>query len=127
MSNPSAVTLLEAVKEFLINDISPQVNKHSGFHLRVVCNILSIVSREIEQGAALNETAMAELQRLLESPNASTLDTLNEQLCDAIKQGAIDPEDPELLSYLKVVTKQQVAIDNPKYSGYQQALAKENN
>ncbi|MCG8316097.1 MAG: DUF6285 domain-containing protein [Pseudomonadales bacterium] len=64
----------------------------------------SIVAREIEQGAALNDTAVAELQRLLQAPTDSTLDTLNEQLCGAIKNGAIDAEDPELLRYLKDVT-----------------------
>ena len=84
----------------------------------------SIVAREIEQGAALNDTAVAELQRLLQAPTDSTLDTLNEQLCGAIKNGAIDAEDPELLRYLKDVTERQVAIDNPKYSGYQQAWLK---
>ncbi|MCG8316292.1 MAG: DUF6285 domain-containing protein [Pseudomonadales bacterium] len=121
MSNPSATTLLSAVKEFLINDVSPQLSKHSAFHLRVACNILSIVAREFEQGAELNEIAVKQLQALLQETENASLELLNEKLCEAIKSGAIDSEDPALLHCLKDITQRQVAIDNPKYSGYKQS------
>ncbi|MCG8317117.1 MAG: DUF6285 domain-containing protein [Pseudomonadales bacterium] len=121
MSNPSATTLLNAVKEFLIDDVSPQLNKHSAFHLKVACNILSIVAREFDQGAELNSTAIKQLQTLLQESDDNSVESLNQKLCAAIQSGQIKIEDPALLQCLKDITQRQVAIDNPKYSGYAQS------
>lgn len=126
LSNPSSVELLSAVSTFLINDIAPQVNGQSAFHIKVACNILNIVAREIENGADLNESVCEALSNILSdqktgSDEAQDLQSLKAELSEVIKNDQIK-NNAELLDALKMLTLKQLAIDNPKYSGYHQAL-----
>lgn len=125
LGKPDSVQLISAVKDFLRKDVATQLDPHTAFQLKIACNVLDIVAREIEQVDDLNEDSLKLLDSLLSTSNEN--DTLNDRyqdLCDAIRKGKIKVDDKETLSTLKHITLQQLAIDNPKYSGYQQATNK---
>ena len=48
---PSAVELLEAVREWMEKDLMGGIEPRLQFHTRVAMNVLDIVSREIAMGA----------------------------------------------------------------------------
>ena len=47
---PTASELLEAVRQFLIDQVMPATEGQLAFHARVAANVLSVVAREIELG-----------------------------------------------------------------------------
>ena len=49
---PTARELLEAVREFLTNDVMPRTDGRLSFHARVAANVVSIVERELAMGDA---------------------------------------------------------------------------
>lgn len=118
LSSPNANQLIDAVISFLTTQVAPQVDKHTQFHLKVACNVLKIVSREITSN---NQDQLSELKsalaELLNSPATQDLPTLYQQLCIDIQNGAIAKEHPDLLPFLRQLTEHQLSIDNPKYSG----------
>lgn len=126
LGKPDSVQLISAVKDFLRKDVSTQLDPHTAFQLKIACNVLDIVVREIDQVDDLNEESLKLLNSLLSTSknDNAALNDRYQDLCDAIRQGKIKVDDKETLSTLKHITLQQLAIDNPKYSGYQQATNK---
>ena len=53
--SPTAAELVEAVREFLENDVLGATEGRVQFHTRVAINVLGQVQREIESGAAMAE------------------------------------------------------------------------
>ena len=51
-----------------------------------------------------------------------TLKDLNRELCLRIRNGDISLETPGLAEHLERTTRDKVAIDQPNYSGFKQAL-----
>jgi len=49
---PTASELLEAVREFLTGEVMPATSGQVAYHARVAANVLGIVARELELGAA---------------------------------------------------------------------------
>ena len=68
---PSSVDLLAAVSHFLDTKIKSEVPAHLAFKLRIVENVLNIVSREIENGDELSDEVICQLQNLIESDTPS--------------------------------------------------------
>lgn len=117
---PSAIELVEAVTEFIRNHAMPQLQGHAAFHARVAANALDIVKRELEIGPDANSAERARLMALL--GREGTLDDLNRALCEKIETGEMGLGTPGLTDHLWETTLTKVAIDQPKYSGYQRAL-----
>jgi aminoglycoside phosphotransferase (APT) family kinase protein len=57
---PTASELLEAVREFLTDQVRPATSGQLAFHARVAANALAIVAREIELGPVPPEADLAE-------------------------------------------------------------------
>ena len=124
LSNPTAVQLIAAVRGFLTEKVSPQLDAQSAFHLRVACNALGIVERELQQAEKANAAAAEKLGSLLDAdPAEADVPQLVEALCEQIRSGEQDIEDPRLRESLRAFTLARLAIDNPNYSGYKQALS----
>lgn len=123
--HPSANELITAVQQFLMDEVTPQVDKRTAFQLRIAHNILSIVARELCQGEAFNKLATKELSQLL-NRNEENIDQLNSALCNAIQQAEFSLDDPQLMAALRRITQAKVEIDNPGYSGLKQAKSKNN-
>ena len=117
MSGTEGVELLEAVRQFLRQEVLPELDGFKAYNTRVAANVLGIVAREMQLGAGLSELdAQIAADLGLEVPTA----IVPRQIALALRDGTL-AADEQVLSYLKQRTLLAIAIDNPKYSGLQQA------
>jgi Domain of unknown function (DUF6285) len=117
---PKAEELINAVADFLRNDIAPQISGHQAFKLRVSINALDLVARQLklEQGSAAAETAR--LSQLLGMQGS--LGELNKLLADRIAKGELDLQTPGLAEHLWQTTMEKLAVDQPSYASYKREL-----
>ena len=104
---PTAVELLEALREWMERDLLPGVEGRLQFHTRVAINMVDIVAREIAVGSS-QETAHA---HVLETLGVAT----DAELVLAIKNGEYDATLESLLESLRPVVEDKVRVANPKY------------
>ena len=114
--SPSSHQLLEAVIAFLTDVATPQLTGHAAFHARVSANALALVARELQQRAEADARATVLYAQLLNQSGGSLAD-LEAHLCHAIRTGTLTPTTPRLLASLRAVASDQLAIDQPTYSG----------
>ena len=114
-THPSTIELLEAVARFIEERAKPHLTGRDAFMARVAVNALATVKRDLEQGPASRDAAAGRLAGLL--GRGDDLDVLNEDLCDRLASGDLVLQAPGVLAHLKASTLDQVAIDQPNYSG----------
>lgn len=119
---PSTAELVESVKRFIEETAAPQLSGHAAFHARVASNVLATVLRELAERPDAEAGERSRLVALLDADETATLDTLNRDLCEQIRSGAMDLSTPGLLDHLKTTTIAQLSVDQPKYSGLARAL-----
>jgi len=114
ISHPTAAELAEAVADF---DAEPAIpgDARQAFLARVTDNARATLSREAEHGVTLEAEAVERLSVLL--GETGDFATLNGKLCEALRDGAIDPLHPVLLAHLRAAAIGQIAIDQPGYGG----------
>lgn len=117
MSSTTPAELLEAVRHFLREQVLPELDGFKAYNTRVAANALAIVAREIELGAQLAalDQQMAAALGISADPEAVT-----RHIALGLRDGTV-AVDSRLITYLQQRTLLAVAIDNPKYSGLQQA------
>ena len=104
---PTAGELVEAVREYLERDVMTQTEGRLQFHARVAVNVLKMVEREIELGAA---QASAHEARL------TTLGVSSEkELSAAISSGALDDRLDEVVAVVRATVRDKLAVANPRY------------
>ena len=117
MSQTTAEELLSAVRQFLREQVLPELQGFKAYNTRVAANALGIVARELELGmdvAELDEKIAMQLG--LEEQAVS----VSRQIALALRDGRL-VADTRVLTYLQKRTQLAIAINNPKYSGLQQA------
>jgi hypothetical protein len=102
MSHPSAIQLLEAVRLFL-KEAETALDGRLAFHARVAGNALGIAARELEQAPDA-----AEAEALAAFGGA-------QEVCAGLREGRLQPDDPELLEAMRRAVLAQLAVDNPRY------------
>ena len=113
----TTVELLTAVRQFLREQVLPELDGFKAYNTRVAANALGIVARELELGAGLAELDA----RIAASLGLATqAEPVTRQIALALRDGTLAVDD-RLLTYLRQRTVLAIAIDNPKYSGLQQA------
>ena len=117
MSATQGVELLEAVRQFLRQEVLPAMDDFKAYNTRVAANALGIVAREMQMGAGLAELDAQIAAALGLDAKAGSI---TQQIALALRDGTL-AADGLVLSYLKQRTLLAIAIDNPKYSGLQQA------
>jgi hypothetical protein len=122
---PTPTELLNAVAEFLRNDIAPKISGAAAFKLRVATNAIDLVVRQLELSEPRAGDELKRLIKLLDE-NGSLID-LNRKLADSIAAGAVDLRTPGLADHLWQTTMDKLAIDQPNYASYRQELERENN
>jgi hypothetical protein len=110
---PAAPELLDAVAGFLERDVAPLLDARLRFHARVAVNVLRILGREWEQGAAQAVRQRELLSGLLGHDGEPA--ELWHELAGAIRSGALDGRRAEVVDVLRAVTEQKLAIANPGY------------
>lgn len=113
IDRPNSLELLEAVREFLIEHIAPNVNGQLAFHARVASNALAIVTREIKQKTAMDEREKTRLSALL-GHNKSLLE-LNRELALLIQSSKLDSDRAAVLDHLRQTNADKINLANPKY------------
>lgn len=109
LNRPTREELLQAVIDYLQQDLLPQSQGSQRFHLLVVVRVLGIVLRELQQGDAFVRQEAALLTSLL--GEGADLDTF----ADAIADGTLGVDSPELISGLLALAKAKLQIDSPDY------------
>jgi len=118
---PGSDELLTSVRDLLRGDVMAETTGRTNFLARVGANSLDIVLRELAHGPANRARQHADLETLLDQ--SGDFETLQWTLVRALRAGDMALDQPGLANYLRQSVALQVAIDQPKYSGYLTALA----
>jgi hypothetical protein len=105
---PSAVELLEAVREFLEGDVADATEGRVRFHARVAARALAIVEREL---ASSERMAAAHAERLAGLGFGS-----DAELAAAIRSGACDDRWDEVVAVVRATVADKLAVANPGYA-----------
>lgn len=104
---PDAAELVEAVRDYLADDLGPRAEGRDRWMVRIAANALTIAARELESAAT---DAAAHADRL------AALGVADEQaLALAIRDGALDDRRSELTRLLWATTLDKLAVANPGY------------
>ena len=113
LSLSPATEMLETIRGYLETTILPELEGERWFNLKVACNMLAMVERELALGAAASEAERERLAQLLGEGGA--LGEMNDRLGRAIRAGAIALDDARLLEHLRRTTADALAINNPRW------------
>jgi hypothetical protein len=113
---PSPSDLLAAVAHYLREDLLPTLSAHHAFQLRVSCNALDLVARQIAQEPAADAAEIARLTGLL--GHGGALADLNAELATKIADGVLTLQTPGLADHLWETTLAKLAVDQPQYGAY---------
>lgn len=102
---PTAAELVAAVADFLDNDVRAATEGQVNFHARVAANVLRIVERELSDDSAADVTG-----RLAGLGFADEA-----QLAAAIRAGAMDDREGEVLPTLRALVRRRLAVAHPGY------------
>ena len=117
---PRADELLVSVRDFLREEVMSATSGRTQFLARVAGNSLDIVDRELALGA---EHRALEKQRLVELLGIEgSLADLRWRLVHSLRDGSQSLSDPGLIEHLRATVVNQIAIDQPRYSGFKTAL-----
>ncbi|MGJ4887340.1 DUF6285 domain-containing protein [Bradyrhizobium sp. HKCCYLRH3099] len=122
---PTPTELVQAVADFLRNDIAPLISGHHAFKLRVGINALDLVVRQLTQAAPADAAEHARLKVLL--ARDGTLLDLNRALAKQIASGALDLATPGLKEHLWQTTLDKLAVDQPNYASYKREVGRGTN
>jgi aminoglycoside phosphotransferase (APT) family kinase protein len=117
---PRPDELIEAISLFLRQDVMSETTGRTQFLARVSANSLDIVKREMTLLPAHRANERVGLAALFGTDD--TLVNLRWRLVHALRDGSQPIEDEALTTLLRQTIVNQVAIDQPKYSGLKQAL-----
>ena len=116
---PRADELLTSVRNFLREDVMDATAGRTQFLARVAGNSLDIVQRELALGAENRLLEQQRLARLLDRDGP--LADLRWQLVNGLRDGSVALDDPHLIAHLRTTVVNQIAIDQPRYSGFKTA------
>jgi hypothetical protein len=112
ITHPRTEELAQAVAAW-IDQIRPSLDPRNAFLARVAANALATVGRELTQGPAAQAAAVAAMGGVL--GRDGDFGHLNAELCRRIRSGELTVTTPGLLPALRVMARDQLAIDQPSY------------
>jgi aminoglycoside phosphotransferase (APT) family kinase protein len=107
---PSAVELLDAVREFLVSDVMAGTEGRLRFHARVAANVVAMVGRQIALGPAPESAYGALLRGLGVASDA--------ELADAIAAGVLDHRSEEVSAVVAASVAAKLAVAHPGYGAH---------
>jgi hypothetical protein len=122
---PTPEELINAVADFLRNDIAPMISGHNAFKLRVSINALDLVTRQLALESRSDAAEVSRLSQLLGMQGS--LGELNRVLADRIAKGEVDLQTPGLADHLWQTTMDKLAVDQPNYASYKRELSDKSN
>jgi Domain of unknown function (DUF6285) len=112
---PTAVELLEAIREFLEHDVMPAVEGRVQFHSRVAVNALGMLERELRLGPDLDAAERARLAGLLD--HDADLAALTTELAGRIRDGSLDDRRDDVVAAVRESVRAKLLVSNPRYLG----------
>lgn len=105
--SPTSAELLEAVREWIENELVPVTEGRTRFHARVAANVLAMVEREIQLGDEQRVAHAARLGALGVADDA--------ELARSIRDGSFDDRLAEVRAALAADVADRLAVANPTY------------
>jgi aminoglycoside phosphotransferase (APT) family kinase protein len=118
---PRIDELVTSVRDFLRGDVMDATAGRTNFLARVAGNSLDIVLRQLALGEGARAAEHARLRELLGADGS--LSELRWQLTRALRDGGMSLDAAGLAEHLRATVVNQIAIDQPKYSGFKTATA----
>jgi aminoglycoside phosphotransferase (APT) family kinase protein len=119
---PRLDELVTSVRDYLRNDVMGATKGRTQFLARVASNSLDVVLREIAVGEAHRRRQEERLRALF--GEAGELPALRWKLVHGLRDGTIALDRSGLAELLREAVVNQVAIDQPGYSGLKTALSR---
>ena len=113
LSLSPAADMLAAIRDYLETTVLPSLRDDVRFNVRVSCNMLAMIERELRLGPAADAEEEARLTTLIGA--GGTLEEMNRALAQAIREGAIAADNPALLEHLRCTTADALSINNPRW------------
>jgi hypothetical protein len=104
---PTIEELVEAVREWLENDVMSSTEGRLRFHTRVAVNMLAMVERELAVGGAQADRHAARLAQLGVTDDS--------ELASAIAERRFDDRAEEVRDLLRASVVDKLSVANPKY------------
>ncbi len=104
---PTAIELVEAVREWIHRTQVDDEIEPNRFHARVAVNMLAIVEREMSLGPEQHLAHLARLEQLGVTDDA--------ELAAAIRSGALDDRADEVRTLVWAGVRDKLAVANPRY------------
>ena len=120
---PGPSDLLAAVAHFLRAELLPTLTAHHAFQLRVSCNALDLIARQIALEPAADAAEIERLTKLL--GHGGALADLNAEISRAIADGKATLDTPGLADHLWATTLAKLAVDQPQYGSYKREIARD--
>ncbi len=121
---PRTEELVASVCDFLRGEVMDATQGRTRFMARVAANSLDIALRDARLGGPARAAEADRLGRLLGT--TAPLTTLRWELTERLRDGSLALDHPGLAEHLRLSVANQLAIDQPKYSALQDALAAAN-
>jgi aminoglycoside phosphotransferase (APT) family kinase protein len=102
---PTAVELLDALREFLEQDVSEATTGRVRFHTRVATRVVAMVARELQLGPAQQARYREGLARF----GAGS----EHELAAAVRRGDLDDRTDELAAFLAASVNDKLAVAHP--------------
>ena len=118
---PRIDELVTSVRDYLRDDVMKATKGRTSFLARVAGNSLDIVLRDLAVGERHRTRQRERLQTIL--GDNGDLEALRRTLSQRLRAGGIALDHSGLAEYLREAVVNQVAIDQPSYSGLKTALA----
>ena len=117
---PRKDELVGSVRDFLRNDVMAATTGRPQFLARVAANSLDVVFRDLALGKAHRAREHQRLRQLL--GGSGDLASLRWQLVNGLRDGSIPLATEGLAEHLRATVVNQIAIDQPRYSGFKTAI-----
>jgi len=121
LDSPRTDELLTEVSSFLRDEVMTSTQGRTRFLARVAANAVDLAKREVEHLSEYRNWELASLQSMFGS-SEDELEVLRWRLVKKLREDEVDLKDEQLRSHLRQTVANQVALDHPSYSGYQQAI-----
>ncbi len=120
---PRIDELTLGVRDLLRGDVMAASKGRLQFMARVAANALDIVHRELAIGPEHRRRERDRLCTLLGGDDE--LEPLRWRLVEALRDGTMPLDSPELAAHLRETVVNQIAIDQPRYSGFRAAVGED--
>ena len=118
---PGIDELVVSVRDFLREDVLDSSHGRTKFLARVASNSLDVVLRDRALGSEHRRRELERLRAIFASEEE--LSVLRWRLVHALREAEIPLDDVGVIAHLRDTVANQVAIDQPRYSGLATALA----